>query len=42
MIEHVDVPCHPRQIEFARLGINYTVMSKRKLRRLVEEGRVSG
>ncbi|MCI7735378.1 MAG: glutamine--tRNA ligase/YqeY domain fusion protein [Dysosmobacter sp.] len=42
VIEHVDVPCHPRQIEFARLGINYTVMSKRKLRRLVEEGRVSG
>jgi glutaminyl-tRNA synthetase len=32
----------PRQIEFARLGINYTVMSKRKLRQLVEEGRVSG
>ena len=42
VIEHIDVPCHPRQIEFARLGINYTVMSKRKLRRLVEEGRVSG
>ena len=37
-----DVPSKPRQIEFARLGINYTVMSKRKLRRLVEEGRVSG
>jgi glutaminyl-tRNA synthetase len=32
----------PRQIEFARLNLNYTVMSKRKLRRLVEEGRVSG
>ena len=32
----------PRQIEFARLGINYTVMSKRKLRKLVEEGYVSG
>ncbi len=32
----------PRQIEFARLGINYTVMSKRKLRQLVEEHRVSG
>ncbi len=42
VIEHCDVPSHPRQIEFARLGINYTVMSKRKLRRLVEEGRVSG
>ena len=32
----------PRQIEFARLGINYTVLSKRKLRLLVEQGRVSG
>ena len=32
----------PRQIEFARLNLNYTVMSKRKLRRLVEEKRVSG
>ena len=42
VIEHFAVPCHPRQIEFARLGINYTVLSKRKLRRLVEEGQVSG
>jgi glutaminyl-tRNA synthetase len=32
----------PRQIEFARLNLNYTVMSKRKLRRLVEENRVNG
>jgi glutaminyl-tRNA synthetase len=32
----------PRQIEFARLNLNYTVMSKRKLRRLVEEGYVNG
>jgi glutaminyl-tRNA synthetase len=32
----------PRQIEFARLNLSYTVMSKRKLRRLVEEGHVSG
>ena len=41
--EHVSIPYHkPRQIEFARLGINHTVMSKRKLRQLVEEGRVSG
>ncbi len=42
VIEHADVPSRPRQIEFARLGINYTVMSKRKLRRLVEEGFVAG
>ena len=42
VVENVSVPCHPRQIEFARLNINYTVMSKRKLRQLVEEGRVSG
>ncbi len=33
---------HPQQIEFARLNLTHTVMSKRKLRRLVEEGRVSG
>ncbi len=42
VVDNVSVPCKPRQIEFARLGINYTVMSKRKLRRLVEEGLVSG
>ncbi len=42
VVENCDVPSTPRQIEFARLGITYTVMSKRKLRRLVEEGRVSG
>ena len=42
VVEHCDLPSKPRQIEFARLGINYTVMSKRKLRRLVEEGYVSG
>ena len=42
VVEHCDLPAKPRQIEFARLGINYTVMSKRKLRLLVEEGRVSG
>src|SRR5699024_8792071 len=40
--EHDPLPAKPRQIEFARLGINYTVLSKRKLRQLVEEGRVSG
>ncbi len=33
---------HPQQIEFARLNLNYVVMSKRKMLRLVEEGHVSG
>ena len=43
VVSNVSIPYHkPRQIEFARLGINYTVMSKRKLRRMVEEGRVAG
>ncbi len=40
--QNVDYDADPRQIEFARLGINYTVMSKRKLRKLVEENYVSG
>ena len=42
VVENVSVPCHPRQIEFARLGIDHTVLSKRKLRALVENGYVSG
>ena len=43
VVSNVSIPgIKPRQIEFARLGINYTVMSKRKLRLLVETGRVSG
>ena len=42
VVEHCDLPAKPRQIEFARLGIDHTVMSKRKLRQLVEEGKVSG
>ncbi len=42
VVEHTDVPSKPRQIEFARLNINYTVLSKRKLRQLVEEHYVSG
>ncbi|MCB0503851.1 MAG: glutamine--tRNA ligase, partial [Bacteroidetes bacterium] len=41
-INQLDVPSHPRQIEFARLELTYTVMSKRKLLRLVEDGLVSG
>ena len=35
-------PYHPQQIEFARLNLSHTVMSKRKLRKLVEEGHVAG
>lgn len=42
VVEHVSVPHHPRQIEFARLGIDHTVLSKRKLRALVEGNYVSG
>ncbi len=42
VIDNISAPSKPRQIEFARLGINNTVMSKRKLRALVEENHVSG
>ena len=42
VINNTSVPSKPRQIEFARLGINNTVMSKRKLRQLVEENYVNG
>jgi glutaminyl-tRNA synthetase len=42
VLDNVSVPCHPQQIEFSRLNLEYTVMSKRKLTQLVEEGRVSG
>ena len=43
VVSNVSIPGRkPRQIEFARLGIDHTVMSKRKLRTLVETGRVSG
>ncbi len=42
VVEHVDLEADPRQIEFARLNINYTVMSKRKLRQLVEDGYLTG
>ena len=42
VVDNCDLPAKPRQIEFARLGIDHTVMSKRKLRQLVEEGKVSG
>jgi glutaminyl-tRNA synthetase len=41
-LDQLEVPCHPQQIEFARLNMTYTIMSKRKLLRLVEDGHVSG
>ncbi len=42
VLDTLNTPCHPQQIEFARLNLTYTVMSKRKLRELVEGGYVSG
>jgi glutaminyl-tRNA synthetase len=42
VVANTSVPCKPRQIEFARLNLDYTVMSKRKLTQLVSEGHVSG
>ncbi|HEX7406457.1 MAG TPA: glutamine--tRNA ligase/YqeY domain fusion protein [Candidatus Binatia bacterium] len=41
-LDQLDVPCHPRQIEFARLNLTYTVLSKRKLLQLVRDGLVDG
>jgi len=42
ILAHLDVPCHPQQIEFARLELNFTITSKRKLLELVQEDHVSG
>jgi len=42
VLANVTPPCVPRQIEFARLNLNYTITSKRKLLRLVDEGHVDG
>ncbi len=42
VLDNVSVPCHPQQIEFARLNLKYTVMSKRKLTELVDDGHVEG
>ena len=41
-LDNLPVPCKPRQIEFARLNLNYTITSKRKLKLLVDEGIVDG
>ena len=41
-IEQLPVPATPKQIEFARMNLTYTVLSKRRLNRLVEEGYVDG
>jgi len=42
VLDTLETPCHPRQIEFARLNLTYTVMSKRKLLQLVNENFVDG
>ena len=42
VVNHLDLAAPPRQYEFARLNLTYTVLSKRKLLELVREGRVSG
>jgi len=42
VLDALKTPCHPQQIEFARLNLNYTVLSKRKLIELVERGAVTG
>ena len=42
VLDQLPVPCHPQQIEFARLEVNYTITSKRKLHALVHEGLVAG
>jgi glutaminyl-tRNA synthetase len=42
VLDQLPVPCHPQQIEFARLELNYTITSKRNLNALVTEGYVNG
>ncbi|MBU6954329.1 glutamine--tRNA ligase/YqeY domain fusion protein [Hahella sp. HN01] len=42
VLDNISIDCHPQQIEFARLNLNYTVTSKRKLKKLVDEKYVEG
>jgi glutaminyl-tRNA synthetase len=42
ILDELKTPCHPRQIEFARLNLSHTVMSKRKLAELVRQDHVTG
>ena len=42
VLDNISINCHPQQIEFSRLNLEYTVVSKRKLTQLVEEGHVEG
>jgi glutaminyl-tRNA synthetase len=42
VLDNITIPCHPRQIEFSRLELQYTLTSKRKLNQLVTDKRVSG
>jgi len=42
VLDNITIPCHPRQYEFSRLELHYTITSKRKLLQLVNEKHVSG